>query len=125
MTRMVIAITMILLAVAPPVEASDIAVHRKQAMAVENIELARTHCGHEITARAAGLIAADRQAGQKPFAEPRASIANLWRQTWRCDPGLIGESCMAARLQLCRRAYEEYGPDGILVPGLIRAIIKK
>ncbi len=32
---------------------------------------------------------------------------------------------MAARLQLCHRAYAEYGPDGIRIAGLIRAIIKK
>ncbi len=105
--------------------AGDSAIHRKDALAVETVTLARDHCGHEVTARAGALIAADRRATGHPFAKSRDVLANLWRKTWACDPAFTGASCMAARLQLCQRAYAEYGPDGILAKGLIRAIIHK
>ena len=125
MTRLVATIVFSLMVCMAPADAGDIASHRIEAMAVENIELARAHCGYEITAQAARLISVDRQTQPRPFAEPRATLANLWRQTWTCNSAFIGESCMAARLQLCHRAYAEYGPDGIRIAGLIRAIIKK
>ncbi len=120
-----LAIIVLLTLVPGGAAAGDIASHRKQAMAVENIELARTHCGHELTARAALLIAADHRAEPRPFAEERAVLDNLWRQTWACNPAFTSGSCMAARLQLCHRAYTEYGPEGVRLKGLIRAIVKK
>lgn len=120
-----LAVIMLMLLVPGPAAAGDIATHRKDAMAVENIELAREHCGHELTARAVQLIAADRAAAPRPFAEGRAVVADLWRRTWACDPAFVSPSCMAARLHLCHRAYAEYGPAGIRLKGLIRAIVKK
>lgn len=49
----------------------------------------------------------------------------LWNGTFKCDPAYIGGSCMAARWTLCGRAFEEYGPDGIVIRGLFKPIIHK
>ncbi len=105
--------------------AADEAANWRTAMAVENVQLARTSCGYEVTFLARNLMTRDRGLKTRPFAEERDVVANLWRQTWACKPGFAGENCIAARLQLCRRAYLEYGPEGILVKGLLKAVVKK
>lgn len=98
---------------------------RRRAMAVETIQLAREPCDYALTPQAEELIAADRAQGVPPFACERAVLATLWHETWHCNAAFAGENCMAARWQLCRQAYAEYGPDGIRIKGLFRAIIKK
>ncbi len=105
--------------------AADEMADRRTAMAVEYVQLAQASCGYEVTFRAKHLMTRDRGQKSRPFAEDRAVLANLWRRTWACDPAFAGENCMAARWQLCQRAYAEYGPEGIRVKGLIKAIIKK
>ncbi len=77
-------------------------------------------CGFELSKTGPALTTRKRaESGDTEFVE------NLWRNTWECEPDHVGKSCMAARLNLCRRVYAEYGPDGILLPGLFKPIIHK
>jgi len=108
----------------PDVLADD-AAERQAAMAVENVRLAEKACGYDLTIVARNLIALDAADDNEPFANDRAVLANLWRQTFACNPVFAGENCFAARWQMCQRAYAEYGPDGIRLRGLIKPIVKK
>ncbi|MGI9465037.1 MAG: hypothetical protein ACR2OM_13905 [Aestuariivirgaceae bacterium] len=98
---------------------------RQQAMAVENVMLARELCGVELTELSRDMLSRDKAKEPRPFSEDRSVLANLWRETFKCNPDFAGQNCFAARWQMCQRAYEEYGPDGIRVEGLIKAIVKK
>ena len=75
--------------------------------------------------RRRNLIRRDKRLKPEPAREQRAVLAELWRETFACNPQFAGENCFAARWQLCQRAYAEYGPDGILIKGLIKPIVKK
>ena len=105
--------------------AADDALDRKAAMAVENVVLAESSCGYELTFLARNLVIRDKGQVPRLFAGDRAVLANLWRETFACNPAFAGQNCFAARWQMCQRAYAEYGPDGIRLKGLIRAIVKK
>ena len=94
-------------------------------MAAENVTLAENHCGVELSFQAKQLILRDKRQSPKPFADERAILSRLWRETFACNPDFAGNNCFAARWQMCQRTYAEYGPDGIRVKGLIRPIIKK
>lgn len=96
---------------------------RHGATAAETIALARHSCGHELSEPGEALVVRVRAA--RAFVDERTVLATLWRQTFLCNPAYAGENCMAARWQLCQRAYAEYGPEGIVAKGLIRAIVKK
>lgn len=98
---------------------------RREAMAVENVMLAHGSCGIELTAVAREMIARDKAEVPRPFADERSILATLWRETFACNRDYAGENCFAARWQICQRAYEEYGPNGIRLKGLIKAIVKK
>ena len=98
---------------------------RPEAMAVEDVLLAQSSCGIELTELAQSMIAVDKAATARPFTDDRAVLATLWRETFACNTDFVGENCFAARWQMCQRAYEEYGPDGIRLKGLIKAIVKK
>ena len=98
---------------------------RRSAMAVENVLLAQSLCGVGLTAEARRLIALDKMQSSRPFADDRSVLANLWHETFKCNPDFAGQNCFAARWQMCQRAYAEYGPDGIRMGGLIAAIVKK
>lgn len=98
---------------------------RRSAMAVENILLAESLCGVELTPAGQSMIANDKRQSPRPFAQDRSVLANLWHETFRCNPDFSGQNCFVARWQMCQRAYGEYGPNGILVEGLIAAIVKK
>jgi len=98
---------------------------RREAMAVEGVLLAQSSCGIELTELANGMIARDKVATARPFADERAVLATLWRETFACNADFAGQNCFVARWQLCQQAYAEYGPDGIRIKGLIKAIVKK
>ena len=100
-------------------------VDRPTATAIETIVLARELCGHELTQRGDALAAGDKDQQSQPEDSNRKILSNLWRETWACNENFTGGNCFAARWQLCARAYGEYGPDGILMPGLIKVIVKK
>ncbi|NNE22258.1 MAG: hypothetical protein HKN11_06570 [Rhizobiales bacterium] len=98
---------------------------RREAMAVEGVLLAQSSCGIELTELARSMIARDKAATARRFADQRAVLATLWRETFACNSDFAGQNCFVARWQLCQQAYAEYGPDGIRLKGLIKAIVKK
>jgi hypothetical protein len=104
---------------------ADDALNRRAAIAVENVALAKASCGMELSFLARQLILRDKRHEPRLYPDQRAVIARQWRETFACNPGFAGQNCFAARWQLCQRAYAEYGPQGILMKGLIRPIIKK
>ena len=105
--------------------AAEEVLDRRSVMAVENVLLAESLCGVELTPLGRRMIALDKQQSPRPFAEDRSVVANLWRETFKCNPDFAGQNCFAARWQMCQRAYGEYGPNGIMADGLIAAIVKK
>ncbi len=94
----------------------------QQSLAGRIITHAETYCGYEATSKGHALskrvFSAAHAANQK-FAD------DVWRGTFACAPDYIGASCMAARWSLCQRTMAEYGPDGIILPGLLKPIILK
>lgn len=94
----------------------------KTALAGLFVRHAVAHCGYEPSAR--GKELGTRDFGQNHAADKQFAEA-LWRGTFACDKAYIGTSCMAARWALCQRTFAEYGPQGVLVPGLLKPIIHK
>ena len=83
---------------------------------------AEAYCGYEPSAAGDALRRSDfgpDHARERQFAD------DLWRGTFACEEAYIGASCMAARLALCQRTFAEYGPEGIVLRGLLKPIIHK
>ncbi|MEM8686414.1 MAG: hypothetical protein AAGF81_03730 [Pseudomonadota bacterium] len=94
----------------------------QQSLAGRIITHAVDYCGYEATTKGRALsvkVFGTAHANNQKFAD------NLWRGTFACAPAYIGASCMAARWSLCQRTFAEYGPDGIILPGLLKPIILK
>ncbi len=92
------------------------------ALASQFVRHGVAHCGYEPSEQGAALSA--RTFGPEHAANLKFADA-LWRGTFKCDAKYISTSCMAARLSLCQRTFAEYGPDGVLVRGLLKPIIHK
>ena len=92
----------------------------QRVLAAALIEQAVKRCGHELSS--AGELLGKHRA---PGALQSQFVEQLWDRTWKCDPAFIGQSCMAARWTLCERVFAEYGPDGVVLPGLLKPIIHK
>lgn len=94
----------------------------QEALASHFVRHAITYCGYEPTARGAALRQTDFGAD---YANDRTFADRLWHGTFACKKTYIGASCTAARWSLCQRTFAEYGPEGALVPGLLKPIIHK
>ena len=96
----------------------------QRALASAFVKEAVERCGYE--ASPAGSQFLEKAPAAKAGAETqRRFVDNLWQQTWACNPDFIGRSCMASRLGLCERVFLEYGPEGAVIPGLLKPIIHK
>lgn len=92
----------------------------QRTLAAAFVEQAVKRCGHEASATGKMLSNAPASGNlQTRFVE------QLWDRTWKCDPDFVGRSCMAARWALCERVFAEYGPDGAVLPDLLKPIIHK
>ena len=112
----------VLLSVSPASAQSASPQELQQGLAGRIITHAVDYCGYEATARGHALSAkvfGAAHANNRQFAD------ELWRGTFACAPAYIGASCMAARWSLCQRTFAEYGPEGIILPGLLKPIILK
>ena len=96
---------------------------RRQLVVAERVKQAVEWCGYEPTPAADEMLRVAQ--GTDARHQDRALVAKLWRETFACNEAYAGDNCFAARWQLCQRAYGEYGPDGILIRGLIKPVIKK
>ncbi|MEM7426509.1 MAG: hypothetical protein AAF441_10455 [Pseudomonadota bacterium] len=95
----------------------------QQDLAAAFIVEAEKRCGHEMSETGMAL-AARRSSASDNHLQIRL-VRPLWRRIWACDPDFISGSCLAARWNLCKRVYEDYGPQGVVIPGLLKPIIKK
>lgn len=95
---------------------------QQQALAGQFVRHAVAYCGYEASARGTQLSTVDFGAD---FARDKRFAEALWRGTFACEADYIGASCMAARWALCQRTFAEYGPDGVVLPGLLKPIIHK
>ncbi|MCP5082898.1 MAG: hypothetical protein GY948_14520 [Alphaproteobacteria bacterium] len=94
----------------------------QQALAGQFVRHAVAYCGYEASRRGETLSATE--FGEE-YARDRQFADGLWHGTFACKEAYIGASCMAARWALCQRTFAEYGPDGALLPGLLKPIIHK
>ncbi len=94
----------------------------QQALAGQFVRHAVAYCGYEASVQGTALSTA--QFGDE-YARDRQFADGLWHGTFACKEAYIGASCMAARWALCQRTFAEYGPQGALVPGLLKPIIHK
>lgn len=94
----------------------------RTALAGRFVRHAVNYCGYEASPRGAALSTKD---FGKAHDANTLFAQTLWRGTFACEKAYIGTSCMAARLTLCQRTFAEYGPEGALVPGLLKPIIHK
>lgn len=114
-------LTVLLTAPAPSAQSAS-PLELQQSLAGRIIAHAVDYCGYEATAQGQALSAkvfGAAHANNQQFAD------ELWRGTFSCAPAYIGASCMAARWSLCHRTFAEYGPEGIILPGLLKPIILK
>ena len=91
-----------------------------RSLAAAFVEQAVKRCGHEASVAGEAL-----REPRAPGSAQSSFVEQLWERTWKCDPGFIGRSCMAARWALCERVFAEYGPEGVVLPGLLKPIIHK
>ena len=111
------------LALGPAAMAQSVQVSRaQQSLAGHFVRHAVAYCGYEASPHGAALSTADFGA---EYARDRQFADMLWQGTFACKKAYIGTSCMAARWSLCQRTFAEYGPDGALIPGLLKPIIHK
>ena len=94
-------------------------------LADANARHGHKYCGYELTREANALERIVREKHADSHGEQRQFMSELWGGTWACEAEWVAGSCMAARLQLCDRAFREYGPDGVLLPGLFEPIVRK
>ena len=99
--------------------------NQQAALAAEFVTNGVKHCGHELSYLGTMLVARYQKPAERAPLESRKLVAELWSKTWMCDQNFISGSCMAARWNLCHRVFEEYGPEGIVIPGLFKPIIHK
>ncbi|MEM1200207.1 MAG: hypothetical protein AAGI06_12950 [Pseudomonadota bacterium] len=94
----------------------------QQSLAGRIITHAVNHCGYEASAKGEALsdkVFGPAHANNQKFAD------DVWRGTFACTQAYVGTSCMAARWSLCQRTFAEYGPEGVILPGLLKPIILK
>ena len=94
----------------------------KQSLAGRIITHAVDYCGYEASVEGRALST---KVFGASHANNQKSADDVWRGTFACAPAYIGASCMAARWSLCQRTFAEYGPEGIILPGLLKPIILK
>lgn len=94
----------------------------QQNLAGRFIQHAVAYCGYEPSLEGEALRIKD---FGPDHARDRQFADDLWRGTFACEAAYIGTSCMAARLGLCQRTFAEYGPEGVVLPGLLKPIIRK
>ena len=94
----------------------------QQALAGQFVRHAVAYCGYEPSPE--GRVLSTTEFGDD-YARDRQFVDGLWHGTFACKKPYIQGSCMAARWALCQRTFAEYGPDGALVPGLLKPIIYK
>ncbi len=94
----------------------------QQSLAGQFVRHAVAHCGYEASARGEALSSAS---FGKEYERDRKFADGLWHGTFACEQAYIGGSCMAARWSLCQRTFAEYGPNGALLPDLLKPIIHK
>ncbi len=96
----------------------------QRALAGAFVNEAVKRCGHEATQAGAALLAPNAVSGAPTDTSARF-VGQLWQKTWECEPAFVGRSCTAARWALCERVYLEYGPQGAVMPDLLKPIIHK
>lgn len=80
--------------------------------------------GARVTANVAALAAAVADADKAAFAASSADIVAAWDKAFACtdvDPAQTREinGCRKAKILSCSTTWQEIGPDGMALPGLL------